>query len=220
MSAPEAIRDLRAAIARLDFSTINAEIFSLRTELADLDTKAESVRTEVARLQREIAEHRGPAAEDVAAAVMAGTDPAEAVCLAPTRQQVEQRRDALAASLRPIGARRDDLRHKLDQAEGRALSVIGSAVRPYLAHLHDRQRAAAQELVTCDSAVQAISRGLRLHVDHETASERAREAVMGERSLLGWQASLETPSDLLDALRPLVDRCAAVRGIPSAIPTR
>ncbi len=216
----DALKALATAVAAIDHSASNAEIVAIRSEIAHVESKEAQVTEELRRLAGQIQNFAAPSPEAVAAAVLAGAELADAAFAGETKAELEDRRDALRSSLGPIRARMDQLRIELMDAEGRALRPIAEAVRPYVQHLHDRQRRAAEEVVQCDAALLAISRGLRCHIEHESASELAREALTGPASLLGLRNVLPVPEDLLSVLQPLAAASEAIKAIPASIPTR
>lgn len=218
--ALQALQALQAALARIDHAAVNAEIAAIRTELAHVEAKESEVTEELRRLADRIQNFAAPSPEAIAAAVLAGAELADAAFAGETKAELEDRRDALRSSLGPIRARIDALRIELMDAEGRALRPLSEAVRPYVQHLHDRQRRAAEEVVQCDAALLAISRGLRCHIEHESASELARKALTGPASLLGLRDVLPVPEDLLSVLQPLAAASEAIKAIPASIPTR
>lgn len=214
------LKALAAALDRIDFATGNAEIESVRAELAHVEAKDAEIRDELSRLAEQIRSYRGPSGEQVAAAVLAGAQLADAAFAGESRAELGERRDALQSARRVLAATADQLRTELLEAKGRARRPIIEAVQPYLDHLLARQREAAEVLYACDAEVIAIARGLNIYVDHESASRRAREAVSGPDSLLGLRDVLKVPQDLVAVLRPLSDKSAAVSGIPTEVSTR
>lgn len=119
--------------------------------------------------------------------MLAGAELADAAFADETKAELEDRRDGLRSSLEPIRARLDQLRIELMDAEGQALRPISEAVRPYVKLLEERQRKAAEELVQCDAALVMIGRGLRCHIEHQSAAELAREAIKAiPASISAW----------------------------------
>lgn len=219
MSA-EALRAVAAELARIDHSAANAEISALKAEIAHAESREQAVRDEIGRLAERIGAYMRPDAETIAKAVLAGAELEDAALTGDSLRDLEERREALRSSLRPIQAHIDDRRQALFLAEARAREPIIDAVKPYIEHLRERQRRAAEVLLETDAAMVAIGSGLRCHVEGSDASRRAREGVTGDRALLNSGDVLRPPEDLLAVLQPLSDLSEAVRGFPTAIPTR
>lgn len=219
MSA-DALKTFAAALAKIDHEPGNAAVREIRAQIAHAEGKIAAVREEANRLSQQIAAYRGPDANAVAAAVLAGAELDDATFASESRRDLAERREALTSSLKPISAHIDELRHALFVAEGRARQPMVDAAKAYAEHLRERQRNAAEELVEIDAALVAIGSGLQCHVEGAEASRQAREGVTGDRSILGWRDVLNPPGDLLAVLQPLADASDAVRGFPAAIPLR
>lgn len=220
MSAPDALQAVEAALARIDHTSANATLITLRAELDSVTGRIAETQGETNRLAGDIRDYTGPEPGAVAARILAGAELADAVYASPSLAELQERRAALQAALPLLTARADELRHEITLAEGEALRPIGAALRPYVAALHERQRQAAEVIVEADAALHAVARGLRVHVEHLTESERATDGLEGAESLLGWRDSLQVREPLLRALRPLVDASEAVHGLPSVISLR
>lgn len=216
----DAISSLETAIAGLDFSADNAELARLTAEHADIAAKREATRDEIRSLSDRIANYTGPDPATVAAAIMAGKSPAEAAAAGVSRVELEERRDALVASLDPLRERVDRLAADIEAHKAAMRERIAGAVEPYAQHLRAEQMKAAEALLATEAALIAVCRVADRHADPDGAAERARAGVTGQGSLLGWRDVLEVPGDVLAALRPLVDGCGAVRGLPTVIPLR
>lgn len=211
---------LASAVAGLDFAAENERLATLKASAADMEAKRDAVRTEIQSLSELISNWRGPEVSAVAEAIMAGTSPAEAAAAGVSRVELEERRDALVASLDPIRERIERLGQDVREAEAAMTSRIAEAVAPYVEHIEAQQRAAAEVLVQSDAALIALASVTNRRLDPDSKSRKAREGVTGSDSLLGWRDVIEPPAELLAALRPLDGKCAAVKGIPTAISTR
>jgi chromosome segregation ATPase len=220
MSAPDPLQALQAALARLDHTESNAALVAVRAELAAVENRIAETQAEANRLAGEIRDYKGPEPSAVAHRILAGAELADAVFASPPLAELQERREALLAALPTLRATADQLRIDVAQAEGDALRPIGKALKPYVDTLRDRQQAAAETILEADAELHAIARGLRVHVDHLRASERATEGLTGADSLLGWRDAFPVPQSLLSALQPLADANEAVRGIPTSIPLR
>ncbi|MBA4007435.1 MAG: hypothetical protein C0486_01480 [Erythrobacter sp.] len=220
MSGGEALSALKAALDRIDHSESNAEIRSIKADIAHAESKDKAVRDEIGKLADRIGAFSRPDGETIARAVLAGADLEDAALTGDSLRDLEERRAALVASLRPIAAHTDELRQALFVAEAKARAPMIAAAKPYVEHLRDRQLKAAAELVECDAAIVAIESGLRCQLDGAEKSRRAREGVATDWGLLGWVDVLRPPADLIEVLRPLSDASEAVNGFPTAIGTR
>lgn len=220
MSGAEPLRAFAAALAGIDHSTANAEIRDIKAAIAHAEGKDAAVRDEIGRLADRIGAYSRLDGETIAKAVLAGAEIEDAALTGESLRDLEERRDALVASLRPIAEHIEQLRQKLFAAEARARQPMIDAAKAYVEHLRERQRKAAEELLECDAAFVAIGSGLRCTLDGADASRRAREGVTGEWAILGYRDVLQPPGDLLAVLRPLSDLSEAVRGFPTAVPTR
>lgn len=220
MSGGEALGALQAALDRIDHTAANAEIQSIKADIAHAESKDKAVRDEIGKLADRIGAFSRPDGETIARAVLAGADLEDAALTGDSLRDLEERRAALVASLRPIAAHTDELRQALFVAEAKARAPMIEAAKGYVEHLRERQRKAAAELVECDAAFVAIGSGLRCQLDGAEESRRAREGVATGWGVLGWVDVLQPPADLIEVLRPLSDASEAVRGFPTAIPTR
>jgi predicted nucleic acid-binding Zn-ribbon protein len=214
------LADLSRAIAGLDFTIDNAELTRLKAEHADLQGKRDMVREEIRSLTDRISTYSGPDPVKVAEAIMAGTAPADAAAAGVSRVELEERRDALISSLDPIRERIDRLGEEIEDTKSAITLRIHEAFRPYVAAVHTRQREAAETLLQCDAELIALGAVCNRHLDDYGASRKAREGVTGSDTLLGWRDVIPVPADLLAALRPLDEKCAAVAGVPDRIATR
>lgn len=222
MIAPRSgpLADFEKALSTIDFEPDNAEIRRLKGEIAAVRAKAQEVEAEARRLADEIRDWRGPEPDAVAAALMAGRSLTDASGASSTREELVARRDALFASLSPLGAMADDLQRQVVEIEARQRGQVVEAARAYITHLATVQRQAAEAITAADAGIQALERTLQCYLPEEQPSRRAREGVTGGDSLLGWRDNLPVPEDLVRALRPLVDRCEAIGWIPDTIATR
>jgi hypothetical protein len=211
---------LASAVAALDFGAENEALAKLRAEHADLQAKRDAVRAEIQSLSEQVANWTGPNPALVAEAIMAGKSPAEAASVGVSRVELEGNRDALVASVDLIRERIDRLADQIWEAESAMTARIAEAVAPYVAHIEAQQRAAGEVLVQSDAALIALASVTNRRLDPDRKSQKAREGVTGKDSLLGWRDVIEPPPELLAALRPLAEKCAAVKGIPTAIGTR
>lgn len=217
---PDPLSAVAKAIAALDFAAENVELERLIAKHGDLAGKREATRDEIRSLTDRIANYRGPDPAQVAAAIMAGQSPAEAAAAGVSRIELEERRDALAASLDPIRERVDRLAAEIEAHKAAMRARIAEAVEPYAQHLRCKQVEAAEALLAAEASLIAVCRVADRYADPDGAAERARAGVTGQGSLLGWRDSLEVPSDVLAALKPLADKCGAVHSLPTVIPLR
>ena len=220
MSGGEALSALKAALDRIDHTAANLELRSIRAEIAEAEAKEQGVRDEIGRLAERIGNFSRRDGEAIARAVLAGAVIEDAALAGESLRDLEERREALVASLRPLAGHIDDLRQKLFLAEAKARAPMIAAAKVYAEHGRERQREAASELVACDAALVAIGSGLRCALDGAEASRRAREAIISDRGILRDLDALRPPADLLAVLQPLSDASEAVNGFPTAIPTR
>lgn len=214
------VETLAGAVLALDFRTENAELYQMKAALADAQSKRDATREEIRTLSERILNFSGPDPAKVAEAILSGQSPAEAAAAGASRADLEDRRDSLVASLEPMRARIDQLAAEVEAHKAAMRERIADAAEPFLEHLRSRQVAAAEELLATEAAMIALGRVTGRHLDADGRAQRARAGVTGGSSLLGWRDALVVPAEVLAALKPLVDGCGAVPGLPTAIPLR
>lgn len=197
---------LAAAVAAVDFEATNAEIARLDAERQTANDKAAEAEAEAQRLVEEIRNWNGPDAEALADAMLAGASPGETALAAPTREQLQDRRQAMLAT---AGALRDRAqrasRDRDEVAASQRLAILDAAHEFMEAQMKVQMRA-AQDMINAVAAVDAVRWITGNNLAGSIASRQARRGVTGADSLLGPVDRIAVPASVVEALRPLEGR--------------
>lgn len=211
ISTTTTISGLEKAIAALDFANSNAELARLDAEAANLNAKAAEAEAEADRLGREIRDWAGPNVDAIADAMLDGAEAGEAVLATPSRERLIEARQTLqstAAALRDRAVRA--WREREEVARGQCAAIL-EALSPFLAATIAEQKRAAQAVLDADAVLQGVAAMTGLRVDGASESAPVRKAVTQWQGLLGPQASLRVPPEIVAALAPLADRAKGLR---------
>lgn len=209
------IKDLARSLASINFEDENEALKQLETELRHVKAKGEETRKEAQRLANAVQNFNGPDPDRIATAILEGATLADATSASPTRAELEARRDALFAALRPLQEREERLATEIAAVKSRAFAKVREAAKPYFEHLAALQVEAAEVIIDADAAMQTFAQIASMHVP--AASRRARDGLTGPDTLLGLRAQVPVPETLQKAMQSLPERCAAIRSIPSSI---
>ena len=212
-----AAREAGALIGRLDLSADETRLAEKRSELATIGEREREARSELQRLESAIAHFTGPDPQKVAEAILSGLSLQEATKASDSKEELQQRRDALRAALGPIRDRTDALNGEIRELRGRIASQALQAVAPLVDALNAEAKAAAEVLIETHAARKCIATALGAWVDCEAAGRAAADALVGDSKLLPPRTSAETPEAIVKALTALQARCSIVSTPPAAI---
>ncbi|SLJ86883.1 hypothetical protein [Novosphingobium mathurense] len=197
------------AFAALDFTGEEAELAQLEAQRADIDTaieRANARRTEInqALAARSAGREAGrKAAGLVADALLAGAHTSEAAALAPSPDQLQDEREQLAAAIRELQGRSDDVRSKLGALHRGAAGKAAIAAKPLADALRARAKQAAEELMECYAGLQALNSAIGAGSREVRQTRNAAAGCIGQDSLLSWRARIPVPSSVSDVIGAL-----------------
>lgn len=202
---------LAAGLAAIDFSATNAKIDQLDAERTNLRAKAAEAEAEAQRLDAEIRDWAGPDPEALADAILAGGSISEVAQAAPSREGLVEKSNALKSTAEALRERAERAGRDRDEiARSQCLAIV-EAAQDFVAATLAEQKRAAQALVDADAALAALRWMTGVYVPGESASQVARQAVIGIDRLLGPIARASVPTDVVAALKGLEGRAKGLR---------
>lgn len=208
---PTTIDATASAFAALDLSPENARIAEIEADIAQLEAAEKSARERCTAISREIAEFRGPSGAAVADALLANHAPSDAAVLGPDLDSLEKEKAALLAGARDLADRVQAARDRLREIKASAKLKLRPISQPLVDELTEEATAMGERLLEIYASLSAISGT----TDNGWQQARAvglmvTGAVDDYGLLLRLRGSVETPAEIVTALRTLEGKGAAL----------
>lgn len=200
-----------SAFAALDVSPENARITEIEADIVQLEAAEKSARERCTAISREIAEFRGPSGAAVADALLANYAASEAAVLGPDLASLEKEKAALLAGAQSLAQRAQAARAELDGVKAAAKLKVRPLSQPLVDELTDEANAMGERLLEIFASLSAIA----LTTGNGWQQARAvglmvKGAVDDFGLLLRLRGSVETPAEVVTALRALEGKGAAL----------
>lgn len=215
MTMGATIEAVGGALAAIDPGPTKQRLDAIETEEAELAAAVERGRAELneATEAAQRARRDGPDRYAAGSAMLAGTDVLD-VAKAP--DQLQQRRDLLAAGLRDLRERQNGLSARRRYERDQLAVALGEAAAPLAEALEEEALRLAKRLAATFAAAAAVGDGC-----NSGPAQRLRDALahaiaeLGEARLIG-PADLQAPLEVMNALDLAGDALSTARRTPSA----
>ena len=208
---PTTIDATASAFAALDLSPENARIAEIEADITQFEAAEKSARERCTAISREIAEFRGPSGAAVADALLANHAPSDAAVLGPDLDSLEKEKAALLAGAQSLAQRAQAARAERDEVKAAAKLKVRPISQPLVDELTEEATAIGERALEIFASLSAIAGTTGNGWQQARAvGLMVTGAVDDFGLLLRLRGSIETPAEIITALRALEGKGAAL----------
>ena len=205
------VKKLSEEIEALDLNTENDELIRLEGDRQNFQKKANEAQAEASRLAKAVHEWTGPDPSLVADALLNGSSPSEAAALAPSKDELTAKKQALTGSVQELMSYSENLKGVMESRRQDMNGKISEATRPFVEEIMKSSEAAAKQLLENAATLSVINDVSKFYLSEVYAHSQAKDALCGADKILPHQRSTQVPSDVVKALKPLEEKGRAAR---------